>query len=145
MGLLSAAMAVPVLGYLFVPKQGSKRASWIDAGPLAGLEPGKPKEIFFERTRRDGWKVKTERASTILVQQPGGEVQAFSTMCTHLGCGVRANTGGEGFVCPCHDSYFNVDGTVLSGPAPRPLDQYETRVEGGRLWLGPIRPGGEAA
>jgi Rieske Fe-S protein len=26
---------------------------------------------------------------------------------------------------------------VLSGPAPRPLDRYEVRVEGTRVWLKP--------
>lgn len=46
-------------------------------------------------------------------------VYAVSTICTHLGCVVKANA--EGFECPCHGSRFTHDGTVAKGPAPRPL------------------------
>lgn len=46
-------------------------------------------------------------------------VWAISTVCTHLGCIVKA--GPHGFECPCHGSRFAPDGTVTKGPAPRPL------------------------
>ena len=32
----------------------------------------------------------------------------------------------------------SLDGKVVAGPAPRPLDRYETRVENGKLLLGPL-------
>jgi Rieske Fe-S protein len=35
---------------------------------------------------------------------------------------------------------FSLDGKVLSGPAPRSLDRFETRIEGGKLLLGGLRP-----
>jgi Rieske Fe-S protein len=31
-----------------------------------------------------------------------------------------------------------MDGKVLSGPAPRPLDQYLTKIEAGKLEIGPV-------
>jgi len=37
------------------------------------------------------------------------------------------------FFCPCHDGVFSVDGEVISGPPPRPLDQFETKVENGQI------------
>ncbi len=46
-------------------------------------------------------------------------VYAISRVCTHLGCIV--NIVPDGFECPCHGSRFGGDGTVLKGPAPRPL------------------------
>jgi Rieske Fe-S protein len=46
-------------------------------------------------------------------------VYAVSTICTHLGCVVKANP--DGFECPCHGSRFAHDGVVTKGPAPRPL------------------------
>jgi Rieske Fe-S protein len=44
----------------------------------------------------------------------------ISSVCTHLGCNVR-HVAGEGFTCPCHGSRFDVNGQVISGPAPRSL------------------------
>jgi Rieske Fe-S protein len=42
-------------------------------------------------------------------------------------------------VCPCHTSFFSIEGQVLSGPAPRPLDRYVTRIENNRLQIGRLR------
>jgi nitrite reductase/ring-hydroxylating ferredoxin subunit len=46
-------------------------------------------------------------------------VYAVSTVCTHLGCIVKPTESG--FECPCHGSRFAGNGTVVKGPAPRPL------------------------
>jgi menaquinol-cytochrome c reductase iron-sulfur subunit len=34
---------------------------------------------------------------------------------------------------------FSVDGKVQEGPAPRPLDRYQTKIEGTKLLLGPVQ------
>jgi cytochrome b6-f complex iron-sulfur subunit len=50
-------------------------------------------------------------------------VAAMSMVCTHLGCVVTESDGG--FMCPCHGSKFDAEGTVLGGPAPRGLPWYQ--------------------
>ncbi|WP_406634238.1 FAD-dependent oxidoreductase [Amycolatopsis sp. WGS_07] len=50
-----------------------------------------------------------------------GELHAVSLRCTHLGCFVRFNAAERSWDCPCHGSRFDVDGTVLEGPATAPL------------------------
>lgn len=69
---------------------------------------------------------------TVITQQTAGSFQGFSSTCTHLGC--KVNEVVDGLIkCPCHKSNFRLDGTVDSGPAPRPLDGRSIRVEGDRI------------
>ena len=51
-----------------------------------------------------------------------GEVHAVSATCTHLGCIVHFNAGETAWECPCHGSRFATDGSVIQGPATRPLE-----------------------
>jgi cytochrome b6-f complex iron-sulfur subunit len=46
--------------------------------------------------------------------------------CTHKGCDVGYDPEGAQFVCPCHESRFDLDGSVKNGPAERPLQKYTT-------------------
>lgn len=62
-------------------------------------------------------------------------VFAESAVCTHLGCLTRPNPNEDGFFCPCHGSRFALDGRVLDGPAPRPLEHFRVDREGDRLWV----------
>jgi glycine/D-amino acid oxidase-like deaminating enzyme/nitrite reductase/ring-hydroxylating ferredoxin subunit len=51
-----------------------------------------------------------------------GEVHAVSARCTHLGCIVNFNEAETAWECPCHGSRFGIDGSVIQGPANRPLE-----------------------
>ncbi|MFI9722065.1 FAD-dependent oxidoreductase [Streptomyces sp. NPDC052396] len=51
-----------------------------------------------------------------------GRAHAVSARCTHLGCLVAFNAAERAWECPCHGSRFGLDGTVLQGPAVRPLE-----------------------
>jgi glycine/D-amino acid oxidase-like deaminating enzyme/nitrite reductase/ring-hydroxylating ferredoxin subunit len=50
-----------------------------------------------------------------------GTLSVLSARCTHLGCVVHFNDAERAWECPCHGSRFDVDGSVVQGPANRPL------------------------
>jgi menaquinol-cytochrome c reductase iron-sulfur subunit len=141
--VIGAALTIPALGYLLVPRDsGQGEDSWTDAGSLDSLPLGRPVELSLHRERRDGWKKTLEKTTAWVLRREQGVV-AYGPQCTHLGCGYRW-TEDEEFVCPCHDTGFTIDGEVSRGPAPRPLDRYDVRIEGGRIWLGEIREADQA-
>ncbi|HSF81438.1 MAG TPA: Rieske 2Fe-2S domain-containing protein [Anaerolineales bacterium] len=49
-------------------------------------------------------------------------------VCTHLGCLYNWDEQGNRFLCPCHGSQFEANGTYITGPAPRSLDRFVIRV-----------------
>ncbi|GGK77498.1 Rieske (2Fe-2S) protein [Mangrovihabitans endophyticus] len=68
-------------------------------------------------------------SSSVVVTRPSAErVLAFSAVCTHAGCAVSEVADGT-INCPCHGSRFAVaDGSVVSGPARRPLPSLPVTV-----------------
>jgi glycine/D-amino acid oxidase-like deaminating enzyme/nitrite reductase/ring-hydroxylating ferredoxin subunit len=80
---------------------------------LSGMDELQPGEagVFF---RSDG--------RTAAYRDDSGELHTVSARCTHLGCTVRWNDGERSWDCPCHGSRFDIDGSVLHGPAVHPLD-----------------------
>jgi Rieske Fe-S protein len=71
----------------------------------------------------------------VLTQPAAGEFQAFSATCTHQGCAVGEVTDGV-IVCPCHGSRFAIeDGSVVEGPASRPLERRTIEVQGDSIML----------
>ncbi len=143
--LIGAALAVPSLLYLLIPPAArSKRSSWVDAGSLKQLTPGTPQQLTFRQTSSDGWKVTSVMNSAWVVKVSDKEVWAYSPWCTHLGCAYHWDSRKDVFACPCHGSAFALDGKVLAGPAPRPLDRYAVKIEGDQLWLGALQKNGGA-
>ena len=138
-GIISAALGIPAFVYLFFPPKSSKVSSWVDAGNIGEVPVGQPQELTFRRLQIDGWKIRSEKATTWVVKLSDKEVVAYSPWCTHLGCAYHWEPQRNEFLCPCHSSVFAIDGKVSAGPAPRPLDQYEVKLEGNELWLGPVR------
>jgi menaquinol-cytochrome c reductase iron-sulfur subunit len=138
-GAISAALAIPAIQYILGGKRATGQDEWITVGDVSKLAPGVPHEMSFERTRGDAWRAVKEKASVWVVKKESGNVTVFAPGCTHLGCAFHYEEKKKQFLCPCHDSYFTLDGKVLSGPAPRPLDQHASRVVNEKLLIGPVR------
>jgi menaquinol-cytochrome c reductase iron-sulfur subunit len=136
--LVAAARGIPALVYLLFPPRARRGEEWVEIGDITGFPANAPEEVVFRRTRKDGWKVTSEKTTAWVAKLPGNEVVALAPQCTHLGCAYHWDEQKQNFLCPCHTSTFGLDGRVLSGPAPRPLDRYMVRVVGTRLLVGPV-------
>src|SRR5580698_1552620 len=136
--LIAMAMAIPTALYLLVPPKPRKGSGWIDAGDSSQLTPGVPLALSFQESRRDGWRLETEKKTAWVVKEPNGKIAAFGPQCTHLACAYHWEMESGKFLCPCHGSVFGIDGKVLDGPAPRPLDRYMTKIENNRLQIGAL-------
>jgi glycine/D-amino acid oxidase-like deaminating enzyme/nitrite reductase/ring-hydroxylating ferredoxin subunit len=55
----------------------------------------------------------------------GGALHTVSATCTHKGCTVTWNNADRTWDCPCHGSIFATDGSVLHGPACKPLQRID--------------------
>ncbi|MGR3319014.1 MAG: QcrA and Rieske domain-containing protein [Candidatus Anammoxibacter sp.] len=72
--------------------------------------------------------------SIILANTPDG-FKAISTTCTHLGCQVSWESSKNVFICPCHNAFFDTDGNVISGPAPKPLERFEVILDNDNIFV----------
>jgi menaquinol-cytochrome c reductase iron-sulfur subunit len=135
-GIISAALALPAFVYLLFPPRARHEDEWVEAGDISKLDPKIPIEMVFRRNRVDGWKLISEKSTAWVAKLASGQVVAYGPQCTHLGCAYHWDESKTEFICPCHSSIFSVDGKVVAGPAPRPLDRFEVRVEGNKLKLG---------
>jgi cytochrome b6-f complex iron-sulfur subunit len=118
----AAGVAYPVFRYL-APRSdalGSKKLEFASSD----LPEGEAK--FFEYAG----------SSAVLVKTSAGAVVALSAVCTHLGCIVQWEKDKQDFLCPCHAGRYSTDGTVLSGPPPRPLPKIPCTVANGKITVG---------
>ena len=58
---------------------------------------------------------------------------AVDIKCTHKSCDLAYQDTAKMFVCPCHDSHFDMNGIPKSGPATKPLGIYKTSFKDGEV------------
>ncbi len=76
------------------------------------------------------------RYPALVINTPDG-LRAYSAVCTHFACLVKWEPESGEIVCPCHEGYFDpVDGSVISGPPPRPLDAFSVYIaDDGQIYV----------
>ena len=126
--VLAATGAVPVIAvagcttYGTVPNDNSGGDGAAVLGPVADIPVGGGKIFDDQRV--------------VVTQPTPGQIKCFSAICTHLGCIVGQVKDGT-INCPCHGSEFRItDGSVVRGPAVRPLGPKKITIAGGVISLG---------
>lgn len=142
-GFMAATIMTPLVRFAIDPVlKAEDEAEFVPVGDISEFGP-EPKRVDFKINQVDGW-YESEVTQTAWVSVNGDDVLALSPVCKHLGCMVNWNGNADNpnrYFCPCHFGLYEKDGTNVPGtPPPQPLDEYETRVQDGKLYLGKIIP-----
>jgi menaquinol-cytochrome c reductase iron-sulfur subunit len=134
--VMGVIIGLPAIGYILAPAM-KKVASeaWIPAGPLENYPVGVPTLFNFTRSKVNGWEKTTNSYGVFINRGDGDSILALSSTCTHLACRVSWKPEENWYACPCHAGYFDIEGNVIDGPPPRPMDPYETKIEEGTLFI----------
>lgn len=121
-------------GYLI---GGAKKTDGMRAVPLLPVADltRQPVLVTYRELVSDAWRTMWTSGSAYVSGSEIGEVTVFDPSCTHMGCPVAFEPSEGVFKCPCHRGIFGIDGAVLAGPPPRPLDRLASRIEDGRVYL----------
>jgi menaquinol-cytochrome c reductase iron-sulfur subunit len=134
--LVTAGIAAPLLGYFVGPLLRRRTPVRVPLGAVADFPTDRPQKVEFVLRRRDGWVTEEGRHAAWVVRR-GADVLVFDPRCTHLGCAYHWHTETSQFLCPCHNGLYDLEGRVVGGPPPRPLDTYAVTVEAGVLAVVP--------
>jgi menaquinol-cytochrome c reductase iron-sulfur subunit len=141
-GVITAAIGVPVVGYLIDPAlREDKAGAPIAIGKLADIPVGKPFPFSFTITKVNGWERTASSFGGFVLRKSEDpqDILILSSRCTHLSCRVNWKEEANAFVCPCHDAKFDSAGKVLGGPPPEPLGRFEYQLAAdGTLTITPV-------
>jgi Rieske Fe-S protein len=135
-GLIGLGYVIPAIEYVVTPALAKSQAEqWIQLGAVSKVELGMPTLFKVNISRPTGWIVNQEELSVYVLTDNGRDFIAMSNVCTHLGCRIRWIADQNQYFCPCHNGVYDKQGNVVSGPPPRPLDKYQTKVENDQLFI----------
>ena len=106
-----AAMVYPVWRYLIPPASGEPATQSVVAARASAIKPNSG--VVFKFGSKPG----------LLIRTPAGELAAFNAVCTHLQCTVQYKGDTSQIWCACHNGLYDLQGNVVSGPPPRPLER----------------------
>ncbi len=117
------AILYPLYSYLVPPKSPDVDTSNISIGKASEMENNSSK--MFKLGNKPGILIKTKE----------GELKAFSATCTHLDCTVQFNKDENLIWCACHNGKYDLNGTNISGPPPKPLTPFNIVVQKDEIFV----------
>lgn len=118
-------------------KEGFIKVGQLDAVPLDGTPVRFT--VIIDR-REDAWTtyLNVPVGAVYVRRDDKKNIVAFNVTCPHLGCAVDYMPGRKQYLCPCHDSAFDIAGTRTNQTPPRDLDTLEVdtaKLEAGEVWV----------
>lgn len=121
-GALCVAVLYPIVRFLVPPVVEESTSSKVTL-PLAPRDIAPNSGQIFRFGSRPG----------IILRTPQGELKAFDAICTHLDCIVQYRDDLHHIWCACHNGHYDLNGTNIQGPPPRPLPQYNVVEQGDKI------------
>lgn len=132
-GVMSALVAIPFIGFIFVSRRAGPETAWRVVGAIDDFPIGETIRVSFVDPDPLPWAGFSAQTAAWVRRSEEGHFTALSVYCTHVGCPIRWLEGSRLFMCPCHGGSFFEDGSVAGGPPRRALDRYEIRVREGQV------------
>jgi Rieske Fe-S protein len=119
-GAMCASVLYPVARYISPPDVPEPTTSRVVAGTTSELKPNEGK--IFRFGAQPGLLVRTEEG-----------YRAYTATCTHLNCTVQYRGDLKQIWCACHNGMYDLSGQVVSGPPPKPLQEFQVNVAGDEI------------
>lgn len=132
-GAMGATVAFILGGAVLAPAFTRRDDAWLRAAAFDALPDNEPLPVTLRVTRQDGFMHVVDRTVVYLVKTGDQQVRAMHSTCTHLGCRTSYDRETNRIVCPCHGGAYDLEGQVVAGPPPSPLQRLETRIEDGHV------------
>jgi len=97
--------------------------------PRTIFEPSSVFRIGFPSDYGVGVDTKWQQQYRIWVDKTSDRMFVIYARCTHLGCTPDWRPSENKFKCPCHGSGYDSEGINFEGPAPRPMDRAEVKLD----------------
>lgn len=97
--------------------------------PRALFEPKTIFSIGYPADFTLGVDTKFQKDYRIWVVRNPSRIFVIYARCTHLGCTPDWKQSENKFKCPCHGSGYDSEGVNFEGPAPRPMDRCNVRLD----------------
>jgi menaquinol-cytochrome c reductase iron-sulfur subunit len=157
-GVITAVVAVPVVGFAILPAFTNQKRQGVDLGPTDNF----PENEWIEATFLLDPSVGEVSRRTAFVRYNGvfeglPSYTLISNRCVHLGCPVQAagprrederkTVDSEqaeialtpvlpaAYSCPCHGGAYDTEGNRTAGPPVRAMDRFKFEIDNGRLIL----------
>lgn len=134
--IIGAVIGLPAIGYLVSPAtKVQKSEARVSLGLLENYSVGVPTLFSFTRSKINGWEKTVNSYGFFVLRKEGDQVKVLSNKCTHLSCRVSWKEDRSEYICPCHDAQFDIEGQVMGGPPPKPLNEYPVEIEDGNIYI----------
>jgi Rieske Fe-S protein len=118
------ALLAPFVAYFYPPSLEETPSDPVRVGSVDDIPPGQSLTVPFGRY------------PALVIHTTEG-FKAYSAVCTHFACICKWDPETREIQCPCHEGYFEpLEGNVISGPPPEPLEKIILEIKNGEIFIG---------